>query len=524
MIVVRSARHPRAVARLSRTWPVVVCLTIALAATVPILGQIPAFGGAAAYAADLAARRQHVLQQLGSNDVVVLWSAPTRVYSNDINYEYRQDSNLLYLSGLDQEDTILVLLPGARTHKAVLFAKQPEPLTTLWDGAVMSADELRARSGIDSVYLQRDTEAFDGFIDRLFRPDGGGDTELTVIYEAVRDGRARLGIGARPAGMTSQGGAMRTTSNRTPPADARVTWALAIQQRYPGVTPFSAAELLESTRSIKTPYEQRLLARSVEISAAAHIEGMKVAKPGRWEYEVEAAIEHWHLKSGALSWGYPSIVGSGPNATTLHYLKSSRQMRDGDLLLVDAAANFQGLTGDITRTYPVNGRFSPAQRALYELVLRAQEAGIAAARPHGTAERINAAIRDVFRAGLTDLGLVADVPGAVSQDAQVLLWFPHGAVHGIGVDVHDPLKTLDEGAAFVIEPGLYIRMDTLQGLPDTPGNAALATRLRPAVERYREMGIRIEDSFLMSASGPVMLSAGAPRQIRDLERIVGSGP
>jgi Xaa-Pro aminopeptidase len=251
---------------------------------------------------------------------------------------------------------------------------------------------------------------------------------------------------------------------------------------------------------------------------------MKVAKPGRWEYEVEAAIEHWHLKSGALSWGYPSIVGSGPNATTLHYLKSSRQMRDGDLLLVDAAANFQGLTGDITRTYPVNGRFSPAQRALYELVLRAQEAGIAAARPHGTAERINAAIRDVFRAGLTDLGLVADVPGAVSQDAQVLLWFPHGAVHGIGVDVHDPLKTLDEGAAFVIEPGLYIRMDTLQGLPDTPGNAALATRLRPAVERYREMGIRIEDSFLMSASGPVMLSAGAPRQIRDLERIVGSGP
>ena len=136
------------------------------------------------------------------------------------------------------------------------------------------------------------------------------------------------------------------------------------------MTAATCARSLTTQRQIKTPYEQKVLRRSVEISAEAHIEGMKAARPGRWEYEVEAAIEYWYMKNGAMSWGYPSIVGAGPNATTLHYEKSTRQMKNGDLLLVDAAANFQGLTGDITRTYPVNGKFTREQRAIYELVLR----------------------------------------------------------------------------------------------------------------------------------------------------------
>jgi Xaa-Pro aminopeptidase len=238
---------------------------------------------------------------------------------------------------------------------------------------------------------------------------------------------------------------------------------------------------------------------------------------------VEAAIEHWFLKSGALSWGYPSIVGSGPNATTLHYLKSTRQMQDGDLLLVDAAGNFQGLTGDITRTYPVNGRFSPVQRSIYELVLRAQQAGIAAARPGVRPTAVNAAIRGVFAEGLEQLGLVASGVGGLSTTAQVDLWFPHGAVHGIGIDVHDPLGALEPGAAFVIEPGLYIRPDRLQGVPNTPENRPLIERLTPALARYQNIGVRIEDSFLMTPDGPESLSDEAPRQIREIERIVGSG-
>jgi Xaa-Pro aminopeptidase len=196
-------------------------------------------------------------------------------------------------------------------------------------------------------------------------------------------------------------------------------------------------------------------------------------------------------------------------------------MRDGDLLLVDAAGDFQGLTGDITRTYPVNGKFSPDQRAIYELVLRAQDAGLAAAKPGSTANDITRAVRAVFAEGLPKLGLID--PSAGDVERQVSLWFPHGPTHGIGVDVHDPLGKLDPGAAFVIEPGLYIRPDTLANLPDTPENRALARALGPAVERFKNIGVRIEDSFLMTPAGPERLSDRAPRQIADIERIVGTG-
>ena len=215
---------------------------------------------------------------------------------------------------------------------------------------------------------------------------------------------------------------------------------------------------ITTQRQVKTPYEQKVLRRSVEISAEAHIEGMKAARPGRWEYEVEAAIEYWYMKNGAMSWGYPSIVGSGPNATTLHYGASTRQMQNGDLLLVDAAANFQGLTGDITRTYPINGKFTPAQRDIYELVLRAQDAGIAAVKLGAPTSVTTQACRTVFAEGLLKLGLITEATPGPAQNAQVSRWFTHGPTHGIGIDVHDPLgPTFVAGSAFVIEPGLYIR-------------------------------------------------------------------
>jgi Xaa-Pro aminopeptidase len=306
------------------------------------------------------------------------------------------------------------------------------------------------------------------------------------------------------------------------PGDTHIGWVRAMTTRFEGVTACSSADLLERQRRIKTPYEQRVLTRSVEISAEAHVEGMKATRPGRWEYEVQAAIEGWQLAHGQLSWGYPSIVASGPNATTLHYLKSTRQMRDGELLLVDAAGNFQDLTGDITRTYPVNGRYSAAQREIYELVLKAQEAGIGAARPGASPTLVTAAVRAVFAEGLTKLGLIDP-----SRDVQmqVSLWFPHLPVHGIGVDVHDPLGDLDPGSAFVIEPGLYIRPDALDTRPSgsSGANAELARRLAPALEKYQNIGVRIEDSFLMTARGPQMLSGAAPRQIPDIERLVGTG-
>jgi Xaa-Pro aminopeptidase len=470
----------------------------------PLWGQIPPYGGEQAYAADLAARRAAVMEALGPDAVLVLWSAPARVYSTDTNYEYRQESNLLYLTGLEQEDTVLVLAPGRAGPREFIFVRAPDPRRELWEGRLLRPSEVSDRTGIAQVYTQRRTEAFDAFMGELLE---GAPRPFRVGV------LGRVGAGAESPTAAALAG----------PDAAPVRWAQAMQARYPGVHPFNAADVLEDRRAIKTPYEQALLRRSVEISADAHVEGMKATQPGRWEYQVEAAIEYTFHRSGALSWGYPSIVASGPNATTLHYVKSTRQLQDGDLLLVDAAGNFQGITGDITRTYPVNGRFTPEQRALYDLVLSAEEAGIAAARPGSDVSAIARAVRAVLGEGLLELGLVTDPAAATGDSAQIGFWFPHGPTHGIGIDVHDPLGRLDPGAAFVIEPGLYIRPDVLDRLANDPATSALADQLRPAVERYQHIGIRIEDSFLMTPSGPEMLSGRAPRRAEEVERVVGTG-
>ncbi len=497
-----------------------VATVMAAVALAPIAGQVPPLGGAQAYTADLAARRAKTMATIGPDTVLVMWSAPQRLYSDDVHYEYRQESNLLYLTGIEQPDTILVLVPAAKSQKAHLFVRRGDPLRELWSGHTLTAEEVTARSGIAHVHLQRQTEAFDAFMAGLLGgsaekwPEGTPPGEFAGFSDALAAGRARVAVLARvdraPADGDDDSDALR-----------EFAWARETGLKYPSVKAFSAGPVLATQRELKTPYEQSVLRRSVEISADAHVEGMRAARPGRWEYEVESAIEATFMRNGALSWGYPSIVGSGPNATILHYLSSTRQMQDGDLLLVDAAGRFQGLTGDITRTYPVNGRFTADQRAIYEVVLRAQEAGIAAARPGGKVEDIVRAVRAVIGDGLQTLGFVRASSGA-ERDAEINLWFPHGPVHGIGMDVHDPLGSLDPGAAFVIEPGIYIRPDALDRYPKSSANPALMKQLTPLIERYRHVGVRVEDSFLMTPNGPEMLSGRAPRRIADIERVVGT--
>jgi Xaa-Pro aminopeptidase len=418
-------------------------------------------------------------------------------------------------------------VPGAKTRKEILFTREADPRREHWNGHTLTPAEVTAESGIATVYP---LSAFQPFIDGLLGGTGYQMTpdmaaaEFGAFFDAVKAGKARLGIFDR---VGAQGGGRGAAPNQPPPPPApgsRAAWALEMQAKYAGVTPFTAAQLITTLRQVKTPYEQKVLTRSVEISADAHIEGMKAARPGRWEYEVEAAIEYWYMKNGAMSWGYPSIVGSGPNATVLHYGASTRQMQNGDLLLVDAAANFQGLTGDITRTYPVNGRFTPAQRDIYELVLRAQEAGIEAARLGAPTPGIAQACRAVFAEGLLKLGLITEAAPGQAQNAQVSRWFTHGPTHGIGIDVHDPLgPALVAGSAFVIEPGLYVREAALTELPNTPENAAFIEKVRPAVQKYKDIGVRIEDSFLMTENGLVTLSAKTPRRVADIEKVVGTG-
>jgi Xaa-Pro aminopeptidase len=498
-----------------RLWLLIVAVVLLVPALARVSGQLPPYGGAREYVEDLRARRAATMDALGPDTALVLWSAPARVYSTDTDYEYRQESNLLYLTGFEEKDAMLVLVPGASGPREFLFVRARDPFFELWNGTIPAPEEVATRTGVMHVFPQRGTEAFDAF----FRGLMGGATGPTV------DPAEAVGRAAAPSA-----GAFRilllndpARPSDEPSANPQIAWASETAASRPDTSVASAAATLQRQRRVKTPYEQRVMRRAVEIAAEAHVEGMRVTRPGRWEYEVEAAIEHWFLKSGAMSWGYPSIVGSGPNATILHYTKSTRQMLAGDLLLVDAGANFQGLTGDITRTWPVSGRFSSDQRDLYEIVLDALDAGIAAARPGGGVDDINRAVRAVIGRGLLRVGLVTDSAAATGKSTQIDLWFPHGPVHGIGTDVHESLGPLVPGVTFVVEPGIYVRPDTLERLAQNPAQAELARAIRPAVERFEGIGIRIEDSLLMTAEGPEILSSKVPKQVRDVERLVGSG-
>jgi Xaa-Pro aminopeptidase len=452
---------------------------------------------------DLRARRARLMDQLGPQALAVFWSAPTRVYSHDVEYEFRQDSNLLYLTGIDQEETVLVLMPGNATKREILFIREANARREHWEGHTLTPAEATVQSGIQAVMMASQFEPFiASILSRRPMPGSQDSNEYERFQQALADSKARLALLLEPQ------------ANLSGPTGPVRQFAAQLRDRFFGFDVQDVTPDVHRLRQVKTPYEQDILRRSVAISSDAHRAGMKAAAPGKFEYEVEAAIEEVYLRNGAMSWGYPSIVGSGPNATILHYNDSSRKMQSGDLLLVDAAANYQGYTGDITRTYPINGRFTQAQRDIYEIVLAAQEAGIKAARAGNAPSDIQAACDGVLRAGLVKLGLVTEPKGT-----QFKIWATHGVVHWIGMDVHDvgPRGPLAPGMAFVIEPGIYIREAALDNLPKTPENEAFIERVRPRVQKYKDIGVRIEDSFLLTERGLERLSERVPRTIADIE-------
>lgn len=459
---------------------------------------------------DLKARRARVMERLDGQTMLVMWSAPTRVYSADVDYEpYRQDSNLLYLTGIEQDSSILVLMPGNKTKKEVLFILEPDPRREHWNGHLLTKAEATEASGIDTVFY---VGQFDMFTSSLFSgmpfgmPRPEGMAEFETFIKAVTGGQPKLAmlLGRRPG----------PGDELTQPYQ----YAKSARDRFLNVTFVDALPTLQGLRQVKTPYERTVMQKSVDISSDAHIAGMKAAAPEKFEYQVRAAIEHVYMDNGAMTWGYPSIVGSGPNAMILHYSASNRQMKAGDLLLVDAAANYQGLTGDITRTYPISGTFTDAQKDIYRAVLAAQDAGIQAARAGGKVEDITKAAVESIKPALLKLGLITDVKGD-----QFRIWYTHGIVHWIGLDVHDTgdvLRPLEPGMMFTIEPGLYLRQAALDNLPDTPENRAFKEKVAPAFKKYGGIGIRIEDSFVVTENGVTNMSAKVPRTIEAVEAVM----
>ena len=475
------------------------------AALTALLVLLPLAAVAGPLQDDLTARRARLLERLGPETLAVFWSAPVRTYSHDVDYEFRQDSSFLYLTGIDQEESILVLMPGNESRKAMLFIRETDPRREHWNGHSLTPAEATAQSGIDTVMM---AGQFESFIAAMLsrRAVGGSPTEYATFFRALGEGRARISMPLDSAPDLS-----------TPPGPV-TTFASRLRDRFFGFTIADVNPLVHELRQVKTPYEQDVLRRSVAISSEAHRAGMRAAAPGKYEYEVEAEIEAVYMRNGAMSWGYPSIVGSGPNATILHYSKSSRRMEAGDLLLVDAAGHYQGMTGDITRTYPISGRFSREQRDIYQIVYDAQQAGEKAAKAGARAADVQAACDAVLRAGLVRLGLVTEPTGT-----QFKIWATHGVVHWIGMDVHDVgsrTRPFEPGMSFVIEPGIYIREQALDDLPKTAANLAFIEQVRPIVARYRNIGVRIEDSYLMTANGLERMSATVPRTVDEVERFM----
>ena len=477
------------------------CLCLALLVAAP--------AAAAELQDDLKARRARILERLTPDSMLILWSAPVRTYSNDVEYEFRQDSNFYYLSGIDQPESILVLMPGNRERREILFVRPRNPPREHYEGHFLTPAEATEMSGIATVYL---TTGFDDFLAAILsrRPFGNAPAgEYQTYFTALDNNRARLALLLGPAPRLGD----------EVPEPYR--FLNRLRARHDGFTALDATAILHDLRLIKTPYEQKVMEDSARISSDAHMAGMRAAKPGAFEYEVEAAIEYVYKKNGAFDWGYPSIVGSGPNATTLHYNASSRQMQDGDLLLVDAAANYKFMTVDITRTYPVSGRFMEPQKELYNLVLRAHEAARGAIRPGVRLRDLHQRTVDVIKDGLLKLGLITDTAGD-----QYRLWYTHGSNHWIGIDVHDVgdyERPLEPGMTFVIEPGIYIRESALDNLPKTAENAAFIEKVRPAVQKYKDIGVRLEDSFILTATGLKNLSASVPRTAAEIEAFMRSG-
>src|SRR5581483_1586011 len=459
---------------------------------------------------DLKARRTRVMDALGPDAMLVLWSGPSQRYSLDIDYEYRQDSNLYYLTGITQEETILVLMPGNAAKREILFIKDKNPAREHWTGRTLTAENATEQSGIETVLAASQFESFiAAMLERSAFPPIT-EEETARFRDALGAGRARVAI------------VLDTRRGLTDPLTPALEFARRIRDRFVGFQISDANPILTGLRMVKTPYERQVLAKSLEISSEAQMAGMHAAHPGAFEYEVKAAIEAVHRARGAVSWSYPSIVGSGPNATTLHYPGGERRMQAGELLLVDAACNYGYMSGDITRTYPVSGTFSPAQRDIYQIVLQAQDASIAAAKAGSTLQEMHKRTVEVVKAGLLKLGLITDTTGD-----QYRVWYTHGSSHYIGIDVHDVganTRPLEPGMAFTIEPGIYIRESALDALPRTPENDAFIERVRPAVRKYADIGVRVEDSFLLEPTGLRRLSSAVPRTMDEIESFLKKRP
>jgi Xaa-Pro aminopeptidase len=431
---------------------------------------------------EYAQRREQLMARI-SKGTAVFRSAPTAVMHNDVEYNFRQDSDFYYLTGFNEPKAVAVLAPHHEEHKFVLFVQPKDPERETWTGYRVGVEAAKERFGADEVYpIAELDEKLPQYLEKADR----------IYYRMGRD---------------------RSFNDTIVKHWQRLMWS------YPkrGTGPIAIedpAPTLHSLRQIKSAAELELMRTAAAISVDAHNRAREFAKPGRYEYEIQAEMEHTFRLRGGMGPAYPSIVASGANACVLHYTENVRQMQDGELLLIDAGCAYDYYNADITRTFPVGGKFTPEQKTLYEIVLKAQLEAIAQVHPGNAYGQIHDTAVRVIVEGLMDLGLLQGDIEEIIKEEKYKPFYMHRTGHWLGLDVHDVgvyqhgemPHNLEPGQVLTVEPGIYIESDIkpVEGQPEVDS-------------RWRGIGIRIEDDVLVTSAGHEVLTAGVPKAIEELE-------
>jgi Xaa-Pro aminopeptidase len=471
--------------------------------------------------AELAGRRARVAQAIGSKAILLLFSTEPRVYTNDVDYEYRQENNLYYLTNLKQKGATLVLIPSNNVLPEILFLPRRNPAAETWTGHMYSPEEASQLSGVREIW---ESSEFEPFIQALrnrqpYRPkpekillssssapaDISGPSGFEKLFETAGRNEGEVYLL-----MPGDAGSREYKKEQSFASE----WAKsASNYSIKNVSPIFAALRLR-----KSPLEIALLQHAIDITTEAQERSWVAAAVARWEYEVDAQVAYTFKLRNADHWGYPSIVGCGPNATTLHYEESQGPVKPGDLLLMDVGAEYDHYSADVTRTFPVSGKFSPAQAEIYQVVYDAQEAGAKVARPGALVSDVHRAATEVIKDGLLKLGLITD-----RNSNQYRIWFMHGTSHWLGMNVHDVGdygSKLEPGMVFTNEPGIYIRPDALDNLPKNAENEKFIAAIKPAFEKYKGIGVRIEDDMLITPAGVKWMTEALPRKISAIEDFI----
>jgi len=450
---------------------------------------------------EFAARRARLAKEMGPNAMLVVFSARPKVRDNDIQYPYRQSDTMLYLTGIDQPDTTLLLIPGEMEYREVVFVRDSNPRQEMWTGHIPTHEEVTAISGIARV---ESSGRFRSFLNAAF---GGGSLDpvfypraMPAFYDAVRNGRAEVWF-------------VRGEESSQFIEDLR--------KERPDLRFRDATPILTAMREIKSPAEVAVMQKAIDISLAGQKAGMKRARTAANEREVQSVIESTFRDLGASALAYPSIVASGKNATTLHYEDDDAPIDRHGLLLADVGAEVDGYAADTTRTYPVSGRFTPDQRAIYDAVYAVQEATMAAMRPGALWVDVDRKTVEAMAVQLQRLGLISKI-----DPKQVRMYLPYLVGHHVGLAVHDVWdrgRPLEPGMILTVEPGIYVRRSDVLKNPTYLGlSREEQTSVAKALERYDGIGVRIEDEVLITADGARLLTAAAPRDAAGIERFMAT--